>query len=180
MMRAGIERVVPVEIVVETVKLLKSSIRDQLGSFFYDKRIALHQKFAFEPGGELQERFEKESALAAINSEFQKQLEELIFKVDGTEGRLFLVRWAKAWYDLLVGDVLAFIDKDEFHEQVARETLDGFRAMKRHTLEAFLQDVKAYAVAREEKDKEWNSLLFRMRSDLAKKTGEGKQEKRHA
>ncbi|MBV5329311.1 MAG: hypothetical protein JZU65_17100 [Chlorobium sp.] len=175
MMRAGIERVVPVEIVVETVKLLKSSIRDQLGNFFYDKRIALHQKFAFEPGGELQERFEKESALAAINSEFQKRLEELIFKIDGTEGRLFLVRWAKDWYDSLVGDVLAFIDKDEFHERIARETLDGFRAMKRHTLEAFLQDVKAYAVAREEKDKEWNSLLFRMRSDLAKKNGSAKK-----
>lgn len=175
MMRAGIERVVPVEIVVETVKLLKSSIRDQLGNFFYDKRIALHQKFAFEPGGELQERFEKESALAAINSEFQKQLEELIFKIDGTEGRLFLVRWAKDWYDSLVGDVLAFIDKDEFHERIARETLDGFRAMKRHTLEAFLQDVKAYAVAREEKDKEWNSLLFRMRSELAKKADKVKK-----
>lgn len=175
LMRAGIERVIPVEIVVEVVKLLKSSIRDQLGNFFYDKRIALHQKFAFEPSGELQERFEKESALASINSEFQKQLEELIFKIDGTEGRLFLVRWAKDWYDSLVGDVLAFIDKDEFHERIARETLDGFRAMKRHTLEAFLQDVKAYAVAREEKDKEWNSLLFRMRSDLAKKADKVKK-----
>lgn len=62
-----------------------------------------------------------------------------------------------------------------FRSTVARETLDGFRAMKRHTLEAFLQDVKAYAVAREEKDKEWNSLLFRMRSDLAKKADKVKK-----
>lgn len=175
MMRSGIERIVPVEIVVETVKLLKSSIRDQLGRFFYDELIPLHIELSLKSASELQIRFEKEIKLTAINSEFQKQLEELIFKIDGTEGRLFLVRWAKDWYDSLVGDVLAFIDKDEFHERIARETLDGFRAMKRHTLEAFLQDVKAYAVAREEKDKEWNSLLFRMRSELAKKADKFKK-----
>jgi len=169
LMRAGIERVVPVEIVIETVNLLKSAIREQLDIFFYNERIPLHQKLYFEPGGKLQERFVKESKLAEINNEFQKQLEELIFRIDGTEGRLFLVRWARDWYNSLVGDMLAFVEKDEFHERVARETLDGFRAMKRHTLEAFLQDMKAYAEAREEKYKEWNSLFFRMRSELAKR-----------
>jgi hypothetical protein len=170
LMQAGIERVVPVEIVAEAITLLKSSVRDQLGHYFFDELIPLHIKIVNEDGSLLEERIKKNLKVTVINSEFQKQLEELIFRIDGTEGRLFLVRWAKDWYDSLVGEVLAFIDKDEFHEQIARETLDGFRAMKRHTLEAFLQDVKAYAVAREEKDKEWNSLLFRMRAELAKRS----------
>jgi hypothetical protein len=40
-------------------------------------------------------------------------------------------------------------------------------------MEAFLMDTKSYAEARELIDKQWNSLVFRMRSDLVKKNGKG-------
>ncbi|MEI8102446.1 MAG: hypothetical protein WCG61_02845 [Chlorobium sp.] len=173
LMKSGIEKVIPVEVVIAAVDVLKTAILDQLGRFFSDERIALHQKFAFEPGGVIQERFEKEAELTKINSEFQKKLEDLVFKVDASEGRLFLVRWAKDWYDSLIGDMLAFIEKDTLQEQIARDTLDEFRAMKRRNLEAFLMDTKSYAEARELIDKQWNSLVFRMRSDLVKKNGKG-------
>jgi len=65
--------------------------------------------------------------------------------------------------------MLAFIEKDTLQEQIARDTLDEFRAMKRRNLEAFLMDTRSYAEARELIDKQWNSLIFRMRSDLVKK-----------
>ena len=171
LMKAGIDKVIPVEVVIEAVDVLKTAILDRLGRFFFDERIALHQKFAFEPGGVIQERFEKEAELTKINSEFQKKLEDLVFNVDASEGRLFLVRWAKDWYDSLIGDMLAFIEKDTLQEQIARDTLDEFRAMKRRNLEAFLMDTRSYAAARELIDKQWNSLVFRMRSDLVKKNG---------
>ena len=171
LMKSGIEKVIPVEVVIQAVDVLKTAILDRLGRFFFDERIALHQKFAFEPGGVIQERFEKEAELTKINSEFQKKLEDLVFNVDASEGRLFLVRWAKDWYDSLIGDMLAFIEKDTLQEQIARDTLDEFRAMKRRNLEAFLMDTRSYAAARELIDKQWNSLVFRMRSDLVKKNG---------
>ena len=170
LMKAGIENIIPVEIAISCIELLKTAIRDRLAKFFFDERIALHQKFAFEPGGELQERFEKESKLSEINGEFQGALEELIFMVQSSEGRLFLVRWAKDWYSSFLGDVLALVEQDTLQGQIARETLDEFRAMKRRNLEGFLADVKTYAEAREQIDKQMNSLVFRMRSDLAKKS----------
>ena len=171
LMKSGIEKVIPVEVMIAAVDVLKTAILDRLGRFFFDERIALHQKFAFEPGGVIQERFEKEAELTKINAEFQKKLEDLVFNVDASEGRLFLVRWAKDWYDSLIGDMLAFIEKDTLQEQIARDTLDEFRAMKRRNLEAFLMDARSYAEARELIDKQWNSLVFRMRSDLVKKNG---------
>jgi len=171
LLTAGFERVIPIEIVIDAISLLKTSVRDQLGRFFYDERINLHIEKVTDNLSDLEEHVNANVRLTTINSNFQKQLEELIFKVQDTEGRLFLVRWAKNWYDSLVGDILTYIEKDELCEQIARETLDGFRDIKRHTMEAFLLDVKSYADARAEKDKEWKLLLFKMKNELGKFRG---------
>lgn len=174
LMKSGTEKVIPVEVVIAAVDVLKTRIREPLEAFFSDERIADYQRSANKSGNEILERFEKEVKLTNINAGFQKALEDLVFKIDSGEGRLFLVRWAKDWYDSLISDMLAFIEKDTLQEQIALDTLDEFRAMKRRNLDAFLMDARSYAEARELIDKQWNSLVFRMRSDLVKKGKENK------
>jgi hypothetical protein len=171
LMKAGIEKVIPVEVVIDAVEVLRTNIRDQLAKFFFDKRIAIHFKLVLEPRGELQERLLKDAELAKINAQFQKALEELLFSIASSEGRLFLVSWAKDWYDVLIGEILAFIELDTLQEQIARNTLDEFRAMKRRNLESFQADARSNAEAREQKFEQLNELIGRIHADLVRKNG---------
>jgi len=167
LMKAAIDdKVIPVESAIKAATLLKLNLCDKFHDFFSDGRIDLHIKFALQPGYELLERFEKDAELSRINAGFQKALEDLIFKIDSIEGRLFLTRWAKDWYDALIGDVIAYIERGALLERVAKATLEEFRAMKQRNLEAFLIDAKSYAEAREQKNSEFNELMYRMKQDL--------------
>lgn len=167
LMKAAIDdKVIPVELAIKAATVLKVNLCDKLNDFFDDWMMELHIKIDLKPGYELMERFEKDVELALINAGFQEALENLIFKIDSIEGRLFLTRWAKDWYDALIGDVLAYVEQGSLLELVAKTTLDGFRIIKQRNLEAFLVDAKSYAEARVQKDNEFNELMYRMKQDL--------------
>ncbi|MBZ9637829.1 hypothetical protein [Clostridium sp. FP1] len=76
-------------------------------------RKHIYQKFAFQAGGDLQEKFEAESELYKLVSKLQKDLQGIIFSLEKSEDRLFLLKWAEKLLDLQVDDILDFVKNKE-------------------------------------------------------------------
>lgn len=120
----------------EPVLNILRDYRDAVDKFYLHERKTIYQKFAFQAGGDLQEKFETESRLYNLAEKFQHNLQEIIFARDKTEERIFLLRWAEPLLNLPIDELSDFIHDRE---------LDAI-SHKRET--------------------EYNALIFRMRKDL--------------
>jgi len=70
---------------VEVLIGILKSYKEKLDKFYLDERKDVHQKFAFQFGGELQEKFEVESQLYKVTSELQIDIQAVIFSIEKTE-----------------------------------------------------------------------------------------------
>ena len=134
--------------------------------FFLEERKGVYQKFAFQTGGELQEKFETESRLYKCTSAFQTALQNIIFACEKAEDRMFILDWANSLLDLQIAEVLAYVESNEL-KQISQTVLADFAKLKQKNYDAYLYDAKAYAHEQAEREKQYNSLIFKMRSELA-------------
>lgn len=141
--------------------------RDAVDKFYLHERKNIYQKFAFQAGGDLQEKFETESALYKSAEKLQRDLQEVIFKRDKTEERIFLLRWAEPLLSLPLDEISNFI-RDRELNAIAEEVLNQFAELRRQNFEQYLADSKSYGEAVQKREKDFNALIFRMRKDLHK------------
>lgn len=141
--------------------------RDAVDKFYLNERKNIYQKFAFQAGGDLQEKFETESELYKLAEKLQRDLQEVIFKRDKTEERIFLLRWAEPLLNLPLDEISNFI-RDRELDAIAEEVLNQFAELRRQNFEQYLADSKSYGEATQKREKEFNALIFRMRKDLRK------------
>ena len=141
--------------------------KDKIDSFYIEERKGIYQKFAFQIGGDLQEKFEAESQLFKITSHFQEKLQEVIFSIDKVEDKLFLLEWSNNLIDLQIDEVLHFI-KDKELSKISKDVLREFADLKRKNYDVFISDAIAYGQELARREKEYNSLMFKMRKDLMK------------
>lgn len=141
--------------------------RDRIDDFYLEDRKSIYQKFAFQSGGDLQEKFESESELYKITSGFQEELQKIIFSLDKVEDKMFLLEWAGNISDLQIDEILYFV-KDRDLSRISQEVLKDFSDLKRKNYEVYISDAKAYSEELSRRDKEYNSLVFKMRKDLMK------------
>ncbi|WP_270567999.1 hypothetical protein [Clostridium beijerinckii] len=155
------------ENIIENLIALLDEYKEKIDDFYMEERKGIYQKFAFEPGGNLQEKFEVESKLYKITSNFQKELQEIIFSINSLEDRLFLLNWANDILDLQIDEILYFI-KDKDLAKISKDVLNEFADLKRKNYDVYISDTKAYGEELSRREKEYNSLIFKMRKDLMK------------
>lgn len=155
------------ENVIGNLITLLEGYKEKFDVFYLEERKGIYQKFAFQAGGEVQEKFEAESELYKITSNFQKQLQEVIFSIDNVEDRLFLLNWANNIIDLQIDEILYFI-KDKDLDKISKDVLNQFADLKRKNYDVYISDAKAYGEELARREKEYNSLIFKMRKDLMK------------
>lgn len=141
--------------------------RGRIDNFYLHDRKNIYQKFAFVPGGDLQEKFETESALYKLAEKFQRDLQGIIFACDKTEERIFLLRWSEPILNLPIEEISNFI-RDKELDSIAEEVLTQFTELRRKNFAEYLADSKAYSEAAQNRENEFNALIFRMRKDLRK------------
>lgn len=141
--------------------------RGRIDNFYLHDRKNVYQKFAFVPGGDLQEKFETESALYKLAEKFQRDLQGIIFACDKTEERIFLLRWSEPILNLPIEEISNFI-RDKELDSIAEEVLTQFTELRRKNFAEYLADSKAYSEAAQNRENEFNALIFRMRKDLRK------------
>jgi hypothetical protein len=138
-------------------------------NFFKKDSFALYQKFAFLANGEVQIEYERRLALFKLCSQFQAALEKLLFALPEVAVRIHLLRWSEAITQQHFVGIRATTDTQLALPQQAKvwQTISQeLRTLQQRTLETFIQDTASFAQAREQRDKEFNSLVFKMRKAL--------------
>lgn len=153
--------------VIEQLIRCLEMYKDDIDKFYLEERKGIYQKYAFAPGGELQDKFETESELYKRTVKFQSDLQEIIFSCTKTADRMFILQWAENLLDIQIDEIISFVaDKDL--QQISREVLQSFSQLKQKNYDAYLNDTKAYSQEKANREKQYNSLMFKMRSELNK------------
>ena len=143
------------------------SYRCEVDKFYLHERKNIYQKFAFQSGGELQEKFETESELYKLSEKFQRDLQTIIFSLDDTEERIFILRWSEPLLNISIDEISNFV-RDKELDAISEEVLTQFAELKRQNFATYIADSKSYSDAVQKREKEFNALIFRMRKDLRK------------
>ena len=141
--------------------------KKQIDKFYKDERKGIYQKFAFQAGGDLQEKFETESSLYKFVAMLQSELQDIIFNCKNAEDRVWILNWANSLLDIQIDEVLKFVANNNL-QKISLIILDEFAALKQKNYDIYLADAKAYSEEKARREKAYNSLIFKMRKDLAK------------
>lgn len=153
--------------VPERIIAALAEYKSAVDKFYLDERKGVYQKFAFQAGGNLQDKFETESLLYKCSSEFQRALQEIIFDCARPADRIFILKLADDLLDVQIDEILAFV-ADEGLDKISAEILEGFAELKAKNYDVYLSDAKAYGDELARREKEYNKLMFKMRSNLQK------------
>ncbi|WP_455048283.1 hypothetical protein [Mitsuokella sp.] len=159
----------------EQILFLLGDYESDINDFYLNERKSIYQQYIFQAGGDLQDKIAAELALYRISEKFQKQMMKMIFSRQNAEERMFLLKWAEPFFTIRMDNIQDFLQEGELAD-VSRETLERLTALKRQNLTAYLADSQAYSQALQQRDKDFNALMFRMRTDLQNKVkGESKR-----
>ena len=141
--------------------------KKQIDKFYKEERKGIYQKFAFQAGGNLQDKFETESSLYKFVAMFQSELQDIIFNCKNAEDRVWILNWANSLLDSQIDEVLKFVANNDL-QKISHTILAEFAALKQKNYDIYLADAKAYSEEKARREKAYNSLIFKMRKDLAK------------
>lgn len=153
--------------VIEQLIRCLEMYKEDIDKFYLEERKGIYQKYAFAPSGDLQDKFETESELYKRTVKFQSDLQEIIFSCTKTADRMFILKWAENLSDIQIDEIIAFV-ADRDLQQISHEVLQSFSRLKQKNYDAYLNDAKAYSQEKANREKQYNSLMFKMRSELNK------------
>ena len=153
--------------VTEQIIHILDEYKKQIDKFYKEERKGIYQKFAFQAGGDLQEKFETESSLYKFVAILQSELQDIIFNCKNAEDRVWILNWANSLLDIQIDEVLKFVANNDL-QKISHTILDEFAALKQKNYDIYLADAKAYSEEKARREKAYNSLIFKMRKDLAK------------
>lgn len=137
-------------------------------NFYLEERKNIYQQYVFQNCGDLQEKFEVEKELYARTMNLQKALQNIIFNCKKETDKIFILRWIDNLIDIQINEIIQFV-ADNNLEQISQEVLNEFAKLKQKNYYMYLADIKAYSQEQANREKAYNSLIFKMRKGLMKK-----------
>lgn len=137
-------------------------------NFYLEERKNIYQQYVFQNCGDLQEKFEVEKELYARTMNLQKALQNIIFNCKKETDKIFIWRWIDNLIDIQINEIIQFV-ADNNLEQISQEVLNEFAKLKQKNYYMYLADIKAYSQEQANREKAYNSLIFKMRKGLMKK-----------
>lgn len=139
--------------------------RDAIDSFYLEERKGIYQNFVFQSNGDVQDKLETESKLYKLTAQFQTALQRIIFNCVKAEDRIYILNWANDLLDIQIDDILALVSDNDL-DKISDTILTEFSELKKKNYEIYLADAKSYGEEQARRDKQFNSLLFKMRKGL--------------
>ena len=139
--------------------------RDAVDSFYLEERKGIYQNFVFQSNGDVQDKLETESKLYKLTAQFQTALQRIIFNCVKAEDRIYILNWANDLLDIQIDDILALVSDNDL-DKISDTILTEFSELKKKNYEIYLADAKSYGEEQARRDKQFNSLLFKMRKGL--------------
>lgn len=159
-----------VEDVMNSIIMMLNALekyKKSIDKFYLEERKAIYQKYAFVQEGYLQEKFESEQMVYKYVSEFYDDIQKIIFSCKRTEDRIFILKWANDIIELQIDEVIEFISNKDL-QKISKKILDELYDIKKKNYDEYISDAKAYGEAKSKRDKEYNSLMFKMRKEISK------------
>lgn len=154
-------------VITKLIGVLRTYKKD-IDNVYIEERKGIHQNFCFQAGGDLQEKFETELRLYRCTTKLQDELQCIIFNCEEPEDRIFVLEWAKDLLNIQVDELLTYIS-DKKLDQISKKVLDEFIRLRLNNFDAYLNDAKAYGLEKARREKEFNSLMFKIRKETMKK-----------
>lgn len=137
-------------------------------NFYLEERKNIYQQYVFQNCGDLQEKFEVEKELYARTVNLQKALQNIIFNCKKEADKIFILRWIDNLIDIQINEIIQFV-VDNNLEQISQKVLNEFAKLKQKNYYMYLADIKAYSQEQANREKAYNSLIFKMHKGLMKK-----------
>ncbi|WP_180183092.1 hypothetical protein [Acinetobacter sp. YH01020] len=166
---AGLNKTIDEQTVLDVLPCIEQ-YQNELDQFYLHKRLGIHTTYAFQPNGHRQEKLEKEQALTKLVHQFMQQLEKVIFNTQTTAQKIWLIRFSETWQQGLVNEITDFLAKEQLIERddVVQIMSEELRKVQQQNLAACLQDAQSYSEALAQREKDVNTLIFKMRKALMK------------
>lgn len=156
-----------IPIIMQAIYVL-NDYKIAVDNFYLEERRNIYQQYVFQNCGDLQEKFEVEKELYARTMNLQKALQDIIFNCKKEADKIFILRWIDNLIDIQINEIIQFV-ADNNLEQISQEVLNEFAKLKQKNYYMYLADIKAYSQEQANREKAYNSLIFKMRKGLMKK-----------
>lgn len=166
---AGLNKIIDEQTVLDVLPCIEQ-YQSGLDQFYLQKRLGIHTTYAFQANGHRQEKLEKEQELTKLVHQFMQQLEKIIFNTKTTAQKIWLIRFSEVWQQGVVNQITDFLAKEQLIERddVVLIMSDELRKVQQQNLAACLQDAQSYSEALAQREKDVNTLIFKMRKALQK------------
>jgi len=125
------------------------------------EQLSIHQQCDLDGSDPAVERLEFEIKFTELTHTLQEQLEKSLITLPNNQAKQQLYHWAESWLSHQFNDSLElFVQHDN---QQTSAILKKFRQLEKTTLESLLQDGKIFSQQRQQRNKEFNNLLFKMK-----------------
>lgn len=164
LIKLGIDSKLENEKVGALINILQS-YKYKIDKFYIEERKGIYQKFAFQAGGDLQEKFEVESLLYKTTSELEEKLQDIIFHSENSYSKINILKWAEDIINIQVDEVLEFVENKEL-SNISKDVLIEFSKLRENNYTEYISDIESYVQERAIREKQYNSLMFKMRKEL--------------
>lgn len=166
---AGLNQILDDQTVLDVLPCIEQ-YQNELDQFYLQKRLGIHTTYAFQPNGHRQEKLEKEQGLTKLVHQFMQQLEKVIFNTKTTAQKIWLIRFSEVWQQGVVNQITDFLAKEQLIERddVVLIMSEELRKVQQQNLASCLQDAQSYSEALAQREKDVNTLIFKMRKALMK------------
>lgn len=166
---AGLNKIIDEQTVLDVLPCIEQ-YQSGLDQFYLQKRLGIHTTYAFQANGHRQEKLEKEQELTKLVHQFMQQLEKIIFNTKTTAQKIWLIRFSEVWQQGVVNEITEFVAKEQLIEcdDIVQIMSEELRKVQQQNLAACLQDAQSYSEALAQREKDVNTLIFKMRKALMK------------
>lgn len=166
---AGLNHDLNAETVLATLTCL-AHYQTNLDQFYLKERLGIYTKFAFQANGHRQEQLEKDSQLVKLNHDFMNELQTVMFNTSTSREKLWLLQYSEVWQQQLAKEIQTFLQQENLIERddIAQLIMDDMRKIQQQNLASCLQDAQRYSEALEQRNKDTNTFIFKMRKALTK------------
>lgn len=166
---AGLNKIIDEQTVLDVLPCIEQ-YQSGLDQFYLQKRLGIHTTYAFQANGHRQEKLEKEQELTKLVHQFMQQLEKIIFNTKTTAQKIWLIRFSEVWQQGVVNEITEFVAKEQLIERddIVQIMSEELRKVQQQNLAACLQDAQSYSEALAQREKDVNTLIFKMRKALMK------------
>ncbi|MDQ7075023.1 MAG: hypothetical protein Q9O24_07700 [Gammaproteobacteria bacterium] len=139
------------------------SHRDQMQHLLTIERLQIHQACDLNGSGKHAEQLDLEIKRTELTHTLQLELEKGLFALENSSHKETFYQWAESWLQHTLSRASSLTEQPS---QQSTLILNKFRELEKQTLESLLQDSLAFSNARQQRNKEFNQLLYKMKKSL--------------